>query len=152
MRVHAIVRNLKFQFLWKKGFFLSVFSFVDEVVEVKKGESLTAFFTLRPSEEFLKDHFADFPVMPGVLQLEALRQAASKLLNAGGRVGFFRLESALSVKYGQFVKPGSRLKIFVRFLKEEGGAFFFEGRADLMDQERLAGRVALADFSLVPVK
>ena len=134
-------------------FYSSMFSFVDSVFEVKRGESLRAFFTLRPSEEFLKDHFADFPVMPGVLQLESLRQAASLYLNeTEGSVGFHRFENVSLVKYGQFVKPESRLKIFVRFIKKENESSFFEGRIDLVDGEGLLGRVILADFSLVPVK
>ena len=140
-------------FLEEKGpFVLSVFSFIDTVSEVKKGESLTAFFTLKPGEEYLKDHFMDFPVMPGVLQLEALKQAASRFLNeTEGTAESYRLETARSVKYGQFIKPGTRLKIFVRFLKKEGRSSHFEGRMDRVEEDRLAGRSILANFSLVPV-
>jgi len=127
---------------------LAVFSFIDDVAEVRKSESLTAFFTLDPGQEFLKDHFESFPVMPGVLQVESLRQAASRLLTETGGPGFYRLESIGSVKYGQFVKPGSRLKIFVRFLKKENSSFRFDGRIDLMDGDRSLGRVIAADFSL----
>ena len=129
-----------------------MFNFLGQISEVKKGESLTAFFTLDAREEFLKDHFVDFPVMPGVLQLESLRQAASRYLNeTEGSAAFYRFESISTVKYGQFVKPGSRLKIFVRFLKKEKQSSFFEGRMDLVDQDRLLGRAILADFALVPV-
>ena len=131
---------------------MSIFSFVEGVSEVKKSESITAFFTLKPSEEYLKDHFADFPVMPGVLQLESLRQAASRFLNQTESVPRnYRLESVGRVKYGQFVRPGSRLKVFVRFLKKEKQAAYFEGRIDLMEGEKPVARAILADFSLLPV-
>ncbi len=131
----------------EKGPFLSVFIFMDEVSEVKKNESLTAFFTLKGDEEFLKDHFADFPVMPGVLQLESLRQAASKLL-AGSGDGQYLFDRISSVKYGQFVRPGNRVKIFVRLLHHEGRMARFEGRIDLVDGQRPVARAVLADFTM----
>ena len=124
---------------------MSVFSFLDNVVEVKKNESLTAFFTLKGGEEFLKDHFADFPVMPGVLQLESLKQAASRLL--GGPE--CRFEKIHSVKYGQFVKPGQRLKVWVRLVNREGRRARFEGRIDLVGGT--APRAVLADFTVAAV-
>ena len=132
---------------------MSVFSFVDGVSEVKKGESLTAFFKLKPREEYLKDHFADFPVMPGVLQLEALKQAASKFLaESEGVLENYRLQSVGAVKFGRFVSPGASLQIFVRFLKKQNGASFFEGRIDVMEKDKPPSRAVLADFSLLPVK
>lgn len=125
---------------------MSVFTFLDEVTEVKKNESLTAFFTLKGSEEFLKDHFAGFPVMPGVLQLESLRQAAAKLL--GGPADACRLEKVGSVRYGQFVRPGSLIKIFVRLASREANRAHFEGRIDLIEGGKPAGRAVLADFTV----
>lgn len=137
----------------KKGVFLGAFSFLDGVSEVKKNESLTAFFTLKGGEEFLKDHFSDFPVMPGVLQLESLKQAASKLLEEtdGSRTPF-RFWTIDSVKYGRFVAPGSRLRIFVRLLRQEGEISYFEGRIDFAPGDKAAGRTILADFTLVPAR
>ncbi len=131
---------------------MGAFSFVDGVSEVKKNESLTAFFTLKGTEEFLKDHFTDFPVMPGVLQLESLKQTASRLLwERAEEKPRFRFQTINSVKYGQFVAPGSKLKIFVRLIKEEGSIFYFEGRIDFAGGGMTAGRTILADFTLVPV-
>ena len=131
---------------------MEIFSFIDRVLEVKKGQSLTAFFTLKPDAEFLKDHFANFPVMPGVLQLESLRQAASRLLNeTAGSLKNYRFKNVASAKYGQFVRPQNCLKVFVRLTKQENDVIFFEGRIDLVDQEKILGRAILADFSLVPV-
>lgn len=132
---------------------MSNFKFIDSVGEVKTNESLTAYFTLKGNEEFLKDHFSDFPVMPGVLQLESLKQAACLLLTKSEEgAAPHRLEKIGTVKYGQFVKPGSLLKIFVRLVKKESPRVFFEGRIDLVDGEKSLGRAILADFSLVPVK
>lgn len=119
------------------------------MAEVKKGESLTAFYTLRGTEEFLQDHFEGFPVMPGVLLLESLKQAASRLvaLSSGIPSPFFRLARAEEVRFGQFVRPGSLLKIFVRKLKEEGRFVFFEGRIDLEKRKALSANVVLEPVS-----
>jgi 3-hydroxyacyl-[acyl-carrier-protein] dehydratase len=85
---------------------------------------------LTGDEEFLKDHFSGFPVMPGVLLLEALKQASGRLLDSRSD---YRLVWAENVKFGQFVKPGSRLRIQSKFLKTEDSLHIFDGRIDLMN-------------------
>ena len=133
---------------------MSVFCFIDKIVEVRKKESLTALFTLKGSEEFLKDHFDGFPVMPGVLLLEALRQVASSLLVLSGdfEETFYRFSQVEAVKFGQFVKPGSALKLWVRLLKKEKEEIFFEGRIDLKSGGVLSGKALTANFSLLPLE
>ena len=127
--------------------------------EVEKGQSITAFFTLKGDEEFLLDHFEGFPVMPGVLLLEALKQAACALLKSEtGNGSVYRLAAVHGVKFGQFVKPGSRFEISVRLTRREGRRADFEGRARLVEGEMVGlpagqagARVLQAEFSLVPL-
>jgi 3-hydroxyacyl-[acyl-carrier-protein] dehydratase len=128
---------------------LKVFSFVDKVSEVKKGQSITAFFTLKGTEEFLVDHFEGFPVMPGVLLLESLKQAAVRLLNAPGkRETRYKLDAVPLVKFGQFVRPGNRFRIQVEWVREIEGRVEFEGRVDLMNGEAVGPKALQAAFSL----
>ena len=127
-----------------------VFSFVDNVSEVKKGQSITAFFMLKGTEEFLLDHFEGFPVMPGVLLLESLRQAAARLLDEslkknGAR---HRLTDVPLVKFGQFVKPGSRFRIRVEWVREKEDRVDFEGRVNLMNGDDEGPKALQAAFSL----
>jgi 3-hydroxyacyl-[acyl-carrier-protein] dehydratase len=127
----------------------SVFTFIDQIAEVKRNESLTAFYTLRGDEEFLKDHFEGFPVMPGVLMLEALKQAALALLVFTNEFdkSFYRLTAVEDAKFGQFVKPGSRLKLEARIVRKDGMTSWFEGRIDLEGgptAKVLTARLALA--------
>ena len=124
------------------------FCFIDKVEEIKKDDHLTAFFTLKGSEEFLKDHFDGFPVMPGVLLLESLKQAALHLLSAGADGLLYRLARVDSAKFGQFVKPGSLLKLQVRIVRKEQNLTHFEGRIDLINEKSAPTKALLADFSL----
>ena len=134
---------------------MSVFSFVDRITEVKKGESLMATFKLKGDEEFLKDHFSAFPVMPGVLLLESLKQAASALLvSTFPGTGPYRLGKVEEARFGQFVKPGSELGLSVSLRKTESDAYFFDARADFLpgtSSDSPRGRALSAGFSLKPI-
>ena len=138
----------------KRGI-LSTFSFIDRIAEVEKDQSITAFFTLKGDEEFLQDHFEGFPVMPGVLLLESLKQAASLLLSGWEKSesSDYRLDEVQEVKFGQFVRPGSLLRVFARATQKKGQRVFFDGRMDLMGEHNVPlGRALSASFSLVPVR
>ena len=126
----------------------SVFCFVDSVSELKKNEGLTAFYTLRGDEEFLKDHFPGFPVMPGVLLLESLKQAAGRFLEGtfSLKESLFKLAAAEEVKFGRFVKPGSRLKIAVRYKGRDRDSHAFEGQIDVADGKALSAKLTLAPY------
>ena len=119
--------------------------------EVEKGQSITAFFTLKGDEEFLLDHFEGFRVMPGVLLLESLKQAACALLKEETVNGsFYRLAAVHEVKFGQFVRPGSCFEISVSLTGREDHRVNFEGRARLVKDGTPGARVLQAAFSLVP--
>ena len=132
---------------------MSTFSFIDRIAEVEKDQSITAFFTLKGSEEFLRDHFKGFPVMPGVLLLESLKQASSLMLGGWAKAenSDFRFDKVQEVKFGQFVRPGNLLRIAARVVKKEGPRTFLEGRMDLMGEHNIPlGRALSASFTLVP--
>src|SRR3954469_25490659 len=80
------------------------------------------------AEEYLADHFPTFPVLPGVMMLEALTQAAAWLLHRRSNFArsFAVLKEARNVKYGNFVAPGNALRVEVEYFKptDAGGATF----------------------------
>lgn len=89
------------------------FLLIDRVQGLTLGKSIAATKSLTLAEEYLADHFPRFPVMPGVLTLQACLEAASWLIRATN--GFARnhieLRSLRALKYGQFVEPGDTLEI-----------------------------------------
>ncbi len=83
------------------------------------------------------DHFPGFPVLPGVLMLEAMVQAGRRLL--ADRAGNQRLVlgAVRGVKYGTFVRPGHVMRVEVSLRKPaDGGAFELEGEARVLTPGR----------------
>ena len=103
------------------------------------------------AEEYLADHFPTFPVLPGVMMLEAATQAASWILHR--RTNFAKsivvLKEAKNVKYGNFVAPGNFLRLEVELLKtlDTGGATF-KVTGYVNDTTAVQARIELAAFNL----
>jgi 3-hydroxyacyl-[acyl-carrier-protein] dehydratase len=95
---------------------------IDRITSIELGKRLTAERTLRADEEYLKDHFPRFPVMPGVMMLESLHQAAVWLVRAGDdfQTPLVLLRETRGVKFGDFLTPGETLQIAVEIVKEDG--------------------------------
>ena len=95
---------------------------IDRVISIEGEESLVAIKNVSINEPFFPGHFPGHPVMPGVLQLEAMAQAAGVLLlrrgSSEGKVAFFM--SADKVKFRRPVVPGDRLEIVAKLEKVRG--------------------------------
>ncbi len=91
------------------------FTLIDRIHEVSPGQRLRATKNLTLGEEYLADHFPTFPVMPGVLMLEALVQAAAWLIRITEDFDptVITLTEVKGVKYGNFMEPGKQLKLAV---------------------------------------
>lgn len=101
------------------------FRFVDDVVSVAPGESISARYSVTGDEAFLAGHFPGNPVFPGVIQLEALAQAGAIALLADERyAGKLPLFGGVeSVRFRRMVKPGDTLALDVTLerLSSRGG-------------------------------
>ena len=103
------------------------------------------------AEEYLKDHFPSFPVLPGVMMLEAATQAAAWLLHLRRdfACSMAVLKEAKNVRYGRFVAPGDALHLTIDFLKDtEAGASFKIGGLTGDGGQAITGRLELAYFNL----
>jgi len=87
------------------------FYLVDHIQELEPSDRIVAVKNLTLAEEYLADHFPDYPVMPGVLMIEALVQSAAWLVRVANDFDqtLILLKEARNVRYGTFVRPGERL-------------------------------------------
>jgi len=99
------------------------FVMIDRVLEFKGEEGLVALKNVTINEPYFNGHFPGNPVMPGVLQLEAMAQASGILLlrmvEKGSKSAFFI--SAEKVKFRKPVRPGDQLIITAKLLKSRAG-------------------------------
>jgi 3-hydroxyacyl-[acyl-carrier-protein] dehydratase len=83
------------------------FLFVDRILELRPGQSIKAEKYISPEEDYFKDHFPGFPVVPGVLLTEMMAQAAGKCLDAEGSPrGKAMLAQIRSAGFREWVRPG----------------------------------------------
>ena len=111
---------------------------VDRVKSLELGERIHALKAVSFNEEFFQGHFPGAPIMPGVLQIEALAQAAAilgietlELAGTGKLVFFMGIESA---KFRAPVTPGCILDLEVEFLQKRSRVYKFRGRASVDDK------------------
>jgi len=123
---------------------------IDRIVEVLPDRSLRAFKQLTLGEEYLADHFPTFPVMPGVLMLQALVEAGSWLvrLSRDFRPTVLVLREAKNVKYGSFFAPGNRMNVTVELASEADGRFTFKGKGEVAGQTTVSAQFGLGGYNL----
>lgn len=103
------------------------FQLLDKIETVSETR-IVALKQVTLAEEYLADHFPTFPVLPGVLMLEAAVQACGFLLQH--RTQFAKtvcvLKEAKNVKYGHFVAPGNALRIEADLVSDAQGTAHFK--------------------------
>ena len=127
------------------------FSLLDRIDELEPGVRISAVKTLSLAEEYLADHFPGFPVMPGVLMLEAMTQAGAWLIRASEDFAHtvVVLHEARNVKYGQFVEPGQTLRITAEITKETDRLTTLQARGTVEGRASVSGRLVLERYCLV---
>ena len=106
---------------------------VDRVERLVRDRSITAIKAVSMNEQFFQGHFPGRPIMPGVLIVEAMAQAAGilaveslGLADSGKLVYFMAIESA---KFRAPVEPGCLLTLDVEFVQKRSSECKFAGRA-----------------------
>ena len=127
------------------------FLFIDRILEYRKGESAVGSKDVTMSEDFLEEHFPRFPVMPGVLQVEAITQLASWLIFVSND---FKVKGILSelgvVKFRDFIKPGDQMIIEVSFKSIDSEGATFKAQVKVKDEVKTtltSGRMTYIDVT-----
>jgi len=122
------------------------FLLIDRVIELEKDTRAVAIKNVTINEEFFQGHFPQEPIMPGVLQIEALAQLAGILLFYGndgdGSLGFYRaIENA---KFRRQVVPGDQLRLEVTLDRKKGRLARFVGQVYVGAQVATEAEFAIA--------
>ena len=126
------------------------FVLVDRITSLETGQSLVAIKNLSLAEEYLADHFPGFPVMPGVLMLEALTQAGAWLVRdmEDFAHSVVILKKAKMIKYGSFVEPGRQLQLKVTLVSHDEREASFKGEGTIDGQTMVKGQFTLTRYNL----
>jgi 3-hydroxyacyl-[acyl-carrier-protein] dehydratase len=126
------------------------FGLVDNIIELTPGERIVTVKAVSLAEEYLADHFPTFPVLPGVLMLQALVESATWLIREATDFApsLILLREAKNVTYKSFVKPGNllRLEVSCRRMSEDDSDF--SGCGFCNETEIVKARFGLTHISL----
>lgn len=125
MDIHEVLRYLPHRF---------PFLLIDRIIEFNAGESIVALKNVTMNEPFFTGHFPNVPVMPGVLILEALAQAAGvlayKSTNTLASDGTLYLFAGIdNARFRRVVEPGDQLRLEVKLLRAKKEIWKLEGKA-----------------------
>ena len=110
------------------------FILVDRVLEIEAGKRIKALKNVTINEHFFVGHFPNRPVMPGVLMIEALAQAAALLaFETMGQVpdakSVYYFAGIDGARFKRPVEPGDQLTLDVALDRMKSGIFKFKARA-----------------------
>ncbi|WP_060788596.1 3-hydroxyacyl-ACP dehydratase FabZ [Geobacillus zalihae] len=98
------------------------FLLVDRILEIEEGKRAVGIKNVSANEAYFAGHFPEYPVMPGVLIVEALAQVGAVVLLQSeenrGRLAFFA--GIDNCRFKKQVKPGDQLRLEVEILRVRG--------------------------------
>ena len=128
---------------------------VDRVLEIEKGVRIRAIKNVSINEPFFMGHFPHRPVMPGVLMLEALAQAAALLsFDAIGSAPddntVYYFAGIDGARFKRPVEPGDQLILEVELLRMKAGIFKFKTRASVAGETAVEAELTCAMRRIAP--
>ena len=123
---------------------------LDKIIELVPGERIVAVRHVRADEDYLRDHFPLFPVMPGVLMLEALFQASCWLIRATENFenSLLVLREAKNVRFADFMEPDQTLQINAEILKLEKESVSIKATGIKNDTVAVSARLVIGKSNL----
>jgi 3-hydroxyacyl-[acyl-carrier-protein] dehydratase len=130
MDIHKILKQLPHRY---------PFLLVDRVLDIEKGKSIKALKNVTINEPFFTGHFPHRPVMPGVLMLEALAQAAALLAfdmldKTPDDKTVYYFAGIDGARFKRPVEPGDQLILHVSLDRMKAGIFKFKARATVGEE------------------
>lgn len=124
------------------------FLLVDRILDFTPGQELKALKNVTLNEPFFQGHFPEYPVMPGVLIIEALAQAGGLLvLKSQQNIPedrIFLFSGIEKVRFRRPVYPGDQLFLYVSYLKQRMNLWKMQAEATVNDQMAAQGILTAA--------
>ena len=145
MDIHKILKQLPHRY---------PFLLVDRVTAMEKGKRITALKNVTMNEPFFNGHFPHRPVMPGVLMLEAMAQAAALLafdaMDASPENGSIYYFAGIdNARFKRPVEPGDQLILEAELLRMKAGIFKFKTSASVAGELAVEAELTCAMRSVV---
>ncbi|MDY6855195.1 MAG: 3-hydroxyacyl-ACP dehydratase FabZ [Thermodesulfobacteriota bacterium] len=109
------------------------FLLIDRIVEVEPGKRVVGIKNITVSEPFFQGHFPDYPIMPGVLLIEAMAQTGGVLALSSEPEKVedknFYFSTIDKVKFRKPVVPGDQVRFEVEVIKQRSSLWRFKGKA-----------------------
>ena len=126
------------------------FLLVDRVIDLEVGKNITAIKNVTINEPFFDGHFPNLPIMPGVLIVEAMAQAAGilgfKTLDKKPSDGsIYMFVGADKMRFKKPVVPGDQLTLKAEIITSRSGVWKFDCRAEVDGKMVAAGQILCAD-------
>jgi len=146
MNIHQILKQLPHRY---------PFLLVDRVLELDKGKTIKALKNVTMNEPFFEGHFPHRPVMPGVLMLEALAQAAALLAfdaldTSPNEETVYYFAGIDGARFKRPVEPGDQLILEVELLRMKAGIFKFKSRASVAGEIAVEAELTCAMRAIDP--
>ena len=118
---------------------------IHQISCLEPGQKIEAVCHLTGQEDYLRDHFPRFAVMPGVMMLESLFQASALLVRAtdGYNMGLVMLQEAKNVKFSDFVQPGQSLNVVAEIIKQGDDTTLLKATGKKQDSMAVSARLVL---------
>ena len=129
------------------------FLLVDRVIEINLNDSIVAYKNVTMNEPCFTGHFPDYPVMPGVLIIEAMAQAAGVLgFKTMGKTpedgSIYYFVGSDKARFKRPVVPGDRLQLEAKIIAARRGIWKFECKATVDGELACAATIMCADRAL----
>ena len=126
------------------------FHLVDRIESIEPGKRIVTIKALSLAEEYLADHFPAFPVLPGVLMIEAMVQSAAWLVRLAQDFAqsVVVLRSARNIRYASFVQPGGILRCELTAMEIGESHAKFKGAGFVDETQVVSGRLELKCFNV----
>lgn len=113
---------------------MSHIDMIDKIIEIVPSKYAIATRGLTMTEDIFSCHFPKFPILPGVLMLQAVNELSERLIakseNVDNKKNTICLKEMGKVKFYKYCRPGDTLKIYVKIVKKEKKKIFLSGKIE----------------------